>query len=132
MRVTERLQGFAMAAARRPLLTMSIVAVLALGGAALATGLQTDAGSDTFVSKSSASYRATADDHQHFGGDAVIVLIREPLPDLVQTRDLATESQLEACLAGQVLVANQGLGSFTPATALSADALVGEPITPSG
>ncbi len=47
----------------------------------------------------------------------MIVLIREPLTDLVETKDLATESQLEACLAGQVLVANQSLGSFTPAPA---------------
>ena len=117
MRVTERLQTFASACARRPLLTLGIVLAFALAGGLLATGMQADAGSDTFVGKSTASYRATADDHQHFGGDAVIVLIRERLTDLVETKDLATESQLEACLAGQVLVANQTLGSFTPAPA---------------
>jgi hydrophobe/amphiphile efflux-3 (HAE3) family protein len=44
----------------------------------------------------------------------VIVLIRERLTDLVQTGDLATVSQLEACLAGQQLLANSQLGSFVP------------------
>ena len=46
-----------------------------------------------------------------------MILIREPLPDLVETTDLATVSQLEACLAGQVVVANQQLQAFTPAPA---------------
>jgi hypothetical protein len=115
MRVKERLQRFATASAARPFRTLGVVAALALAGGLLALSLQPNAGSDTFVNRSSPSFQATADDHQHFGGDAVIVLIREPLPDLVQTKDLATESQLEACLAGQVLVANQTLGSFTPA-----------------
>ena len=47
----------------------------------------------------------------------MVILIREPLTDLVETKDLATVSQLEACLAGQVLVANQQLQAFTPAPA---------------
>ena len=47
--------------------------------------------------------------------DAVVVLIKEPLPDLVETKDLATETMLEACLAGQTVVANQQLQSFVPA-----------------
>ena len=115
MRIKERLQGFALAAARRPVLALGIVVVLAVAGGVLALGLRPDAGTDTFVSKSAQSSKATADDHQHFGGDAVIVLIRESLPNLVETKDLATLSQLEACLAGQVLVPNQALGSFTPA-----------------
>ena len=44
----------------------------------------------------------------------MVVLIREPLTDLVETKDLATLTQLEACLAGQVVVANQQLQSFVP------------------
>ncbi len=113
----ERFEALANAAARRPVLTLGIVLALALGGGLLALGLKPDAGSDTFVSSSSASYRATQSDYDHFGGDAVVVLIRERLTDLVETKDLATVSQLEACLAGQTLVANQSLGSFTPAPA---------------
>src|SRR5579862_1454748 len=111
----ERFEWVVGVAARRPALTLAIVAALALGGAVLAFGLETDAGANTFVSSSSASYRATQDDYRHFGGDAVVILVREPLTDLVETKDLATESQLEACLAGQELVASSALGAFTPA-----------------
>src|SRR5947209_7984920 len=113
MRLSERIQGLAVAAARRPALTIGIVVTLAVAGAVIALGLQPDAGTDTFVSRSAQSFQATNDDHQHFGGDAVIVLIRESLPNLVETKDLATVSQLEACLAGQTLVASPSLGSFT-------------------
>src|SRR5205085_4047160 len=102
----ERFEGFARAAARRPFVTLGVVAAVALGGALIALGLRPDAGTDTFVSGSSASSRATQDDHQHFGGDAVVVLIREKLTNLVETKDLAAVSQLEACLAGQTLVAS--------------------------
>src|SRR5947209_13816587 len=115
--MTQRLHQLILGAARRPFLTLGIVGALAIIGAALATGLEPNAGSDTFVSRSSASYQATADDHQHFGGDAVVILIREPLLDLVETKDLATVSQLEACLAGQTIQPNPTLGSFTPAPA---------------
>src|SRR5947209_14897290 len=116
MSMRERFEGLAGAAARRPALTLGIVLALALAGGVLALGLEPDAGTGTFVSSSSASFQATQSDHRHFGGDAVVVLIREPLTDLVETKDLATVTQLEACLAGQVVVANNALGSFTPAT----------------
>jgi len=116
MTMRERFERLASAAARRPVLTLGVVIALALAGGLLALGLQPDAGTDTFVSSSSQSSQATADDHQHFGGDQVVVLIRERLTNLVETKDLATISQLEACLAGQVIQANQSLGSFTPAT----------------
>ena len=112
-----RFERLASAAASRPVLALGVVLVLALSGGLFALGLAPDAATDTFVNSSSASYQATQDDHSHFGGDAVVVLIREKLADLVETKDLATLSQLEACLAGQTLVANQTLGSFTPATA---------------
>jgi hydrophobe/amphiphile efflux-3 (HAE3) family protein len=111
----ERFERLTSAAAKRPIITLLIVLALAIGGAVLALGMPTDAGTDTFVSSSAASARATADDHRHFGGDAVVVLIREPLTDLVQTDDLAIVSQLEACLAGETLVPNSSLGALTPA-----------------
>ncbi len=112
-----RFEGLAGAAARRPLLTAGVVFALALVGVVLALGMQTSAGADTFVSGSAPSARATADDHQHFGGDPVVILVREPLTDLVETKDLAVVSELEACLAGQTVVANQTLGAFTTAAA---------------
>ena len=68
--MTERLEGLARVAARRPVLTVAIVLALAIAGGLLALGLKPSAGSDTFVSRSSSSFRATDDDHRHFGGDA--------------------------------------------------------------
>ncbi|MGZ4178190.1 MAG: hypothetical protein ACXVUX_18410, partial [Solirubrobacteraceae bacterium] len=124
----ERLCG---AAARRPILTVGIVLALALGGGLLALGLKPSAGIDTFVSSSSSSYRATADDQRHFGDDAVVILIRESLPNLVETKDLATLTQLEACLAGQYVVANSTLHAFTPVKAGS-HAAYGGPDSPCG
>ncbi len=108
------LQRLVATAARRPVLTVAIVLAAALGGGLLALGLKPSAGSDTFVSRSSASYKATNDDHQRFGGDPVIVLVREPLTNLVETQDLGVVTQLEACLAGQVVVKNSQLQAFTP------------------
>ncbi|MBV8948619.1 MAG: MMPL family transporter [Solirubrobacterales bacterium] len=112
-------------------MTLVIVLALALGGAALALRLQPDTGSDTFVSRSSSSFQATVDDQRHFGGDPVVILIREPLRDLVETKDLGTVSQLEACLAGQVVVPNQQLQAFTPAPP-GAQAPYGGPNSPCG
>ena len=108
------------AAASRPAVTLGVVLALALGGGALALRLRPDTNSDTFVSRSSPTFQASLDDNRHFGGDPVVILIREPLTDLVETKDLATVSQLEACLAGQTLVASQQLEAFTPARAGSA------------
>jgi uncharacterized protein len=115
MTARERFERLARAAAGRPFLTLGVVVALAIGGGLLALGLRPDASSSTFVSSSSSSYRATNDDHRHFGADAVVVLVREKLTNLVETKDLGTLSQLEACLGGQVLNANQQLESFTPA-----------------
>jgi uncharacterized protein len=120
MDLRARLERLAGAAARRPLLTLAIVAALAVGGGVLALGLTPDTGDSTFVSSSSASYQATVGDERHFGGEPVIVLIREPLASLVETKDLARVSQLEACLGGQELSANQTLGSYVPVPAKQA------------
>src|SRR5689334_15731924 len=109
MAVRQSFERLAGAAARRPVLTISIVLALALGGALLSLGLKPSAGADTFVGRSSSSYQATAEDQRHFGDDAVIILINESLPNLVETKDLATVTQLEACLAGQYVVANANL-----------------------
>src|SRR5436305_4964688 len=115
MRARERLQQFVGASVGRPVLTLAIVASLALAGAIVALNLRPDTSPSTLVSASSPSYQATADEQRHFGADSVVILIREPLPYLVETKDLATVTQLEACLAGQVAVANTALRSFTPA-----------------
>jgi hydrophobe/amphiphile efflux-3 (HAE3) family protein len=115
MTVRKRFEQFASGAARRPVLTISIVVALALAGGLLSLGLKPSAGTDTFVGKSSASYQATVSAQRHFGGDPVIVLIHEPLPDLVETKDLAKLTELEACFAGQYVVADASLRAFVPA-----------------
>ncbi len=119
----ERFERVAGAAARRPFLALGIVLVLALGGGVLALRLKPSTGINTFVSGS--SYQATVDDQRHFGSDAVVILIREPLMKLVLSKDLGTLSFLEACLAGQVVVPNQQLGAYTPAPAGSSTAYGG-------
>jgi hypothetical protein len=129
MAVRQRFEQLAGAAARRPVLTVSIVVALAIGGGLLSLGLKPSAGTDTFVGRSSSSYRATADDQRHFGDDAVIILIKESLPNLVQTKDLATVTQLEACLAGQYVAANSNLRAFTP---VAGHAPYGGPSSPCG
>jgi len=110
----ERLSG---AAARRPVLTLGIVLALAVVGAIMALGLKPSAGTDTFVGRSSSTYQATVEDQSHFGDDPVVILIREPLTDLVETKDLATLTQLESCLGGQYVTANAKLRAFTPVKA---------------
>jgi hypothetical protein len=97
-----------------------VVLVLALGGGALALGLEPSTGVSTFVSSSSPSYRATEDWHRHFGQDSIVILVREPLTDLVETKDLASLTFLEACLAGQDAVPDAGVRAFRPAPAGSA------------
>ena len=117
MKFRERLEWVVRMATVRPALTLALTLALALAGGIVALGLHPSAATSTFVSSSDPTYRATADQQRHFGSDAVVVLIREPLTNLVQTKDLATVSQLEACLAGQSLVANDQLGAFVPASA---------------
>jgi hydrophobe/amphiphile efflux-3 (HAE3) family protein len=115
MSMRERFERVAGAAARRPILALGIVLALALGGGVLALRLKPSTGINTFVSGS--SYQATVDDQRHFGSDAVVILIREPLDKLVLSKDLGTLSFLEACLAGEVIVPNQQLGAYTAAPA---------------
>ncbi|MCW2954757.1 MAG: superfamily protein-like exporter, partial [Conexibacter sp.] len=102
MRVRESLERIARAAAARPLLVLALVGALALGGGALALGLKPSTGTDTLASRSSDAYRATQDLHRRFGDDAVDVLVRERVTDLVLTDDLLRLLQLEGCLGGHV------------------------------
>jgi hydrophobe/amphiphile efflux-3 (HAE3) family protein len=111
--IFERISG---AAARRPGLVVALVLASAIAGGILALGLKPSAGIDTFVSRSSPAYRATVDDQRHFGDDAVIILVREKLTNLVETKDLATITQLEACLDGQYVQANTKAHAFTAIT----------------
>ncbi len=117
MNAERPLARIARAAARTPLLTLALLAGLALAGGLLALSLQPSVADDTLVPSSSASYRATQLDYREFGGDAVVVLVREPVAELISTQDLERLSALEACLAGQVLVPDEQLQTLAPAPA---------------
>ncbi|HEY1285304.1 MAG TPA: MMPL family transporter [Solirubrobacterales bacterium] len=96
-RFFERVAG---AAVRWPWLL--IVPIVALTGAGIfaATQLETDAGTDTLVSKGSSEFKATQDFHEKFGDEPVIVLAKEDLRKLVLTKDLEPLFELEECFAG--------------------------------
>src|SRR4051794_12394676 len=81
------------------LLIVPIVALTAAGIFA-ATRLDTNAGTDTLVSKGSSEYKATQDFHEKFGDEPVIVLAKEDLRKLVLTKDLEPLFELEECFAG--------------------------------
>lgn len=87
-------------AARRPALVLGATVVLALAGLALALRLQTDAGIDTLVGRSTESYPATQTLRERFGDDAIIVLVRGDLSKLLLTQDLERLLGMEGCIAG--------------------------------
>jgi len=96
----DRFGGIARAAARRPLLALALVAILALAGAALALRLEPSAATDTLVDSSTESFEATERFKDDFGDEAVVVLIKGDLQKTVLTDDLLRVIRLEGCLAG--------------------------------
>ncbi|HVE68062.1 MAG TPA: MMPL family transporter [Solirubrobacteraceae bacterium] len=90
------------AAVRRPGLVAALTALLALGGGVLALGLKPDTGVDTLVSRDSETFQATEQYRERFGEDAIVVLVREPLPQLMLTSDLGRLLGLEGCLSGNL------------------------------
>src|SRR5436190_9107252 len=101
------------AAARRPLLTLAIVALLSFGGAMAALlGLHSSASTDTLIDKSSSSYDASNKYRELFGGDPVVIMAKGDLRHTVETSDLGRLLQLEGCLAGNV--PKQGLKELPP------------------
>ncbi len=93
----ERVAGVAV---RWPWLVIAPVVALTGAGIFAATQLDTNAGTDTLVSKGSSEYKATQDFHQEFGDEPVIVLAKEDLRKLVLTKDLEPLFELEECFAG--------------------------------
>jgi uncharacterized protein len=93
----ERVAGVAV---RWPWLVIAPIVLLTGAGIFAATQLDTNAGTDTLVSKGSSEYEATQDFHQKFGDEPVIVLAREDLRKLVLTKDLEPLFELEECFAG--------------------------------
>jgi uncharacterized protein len=99
---------------RRPLLVLTITALVALGGAALALRLEPSAATETLVDRGSDSFQATERFKRDFGDEAVLVLVRGELPNTVLTDDLGRMLSLEGCLSGNVPDTKQGLGNLPP------------------
>ena len=89
-------------AARHARAVLAVAAVLAAGSAALATGIETDAGTDTLVERDTASFRATEELREVFGEEPVVVLADGDLQRLLLTDNLGRLLRLEGCLAGNV------------------------------
>ncbi len=89
-------------ATRRPRLTLALAAVLGAGAVALALGLSPSAATSTFVSSSSAQYRATQRYYASFGEEPVEVLVKGNLQQLLLSSDIDRLVGLEGCLSGNV------------------------------
>jgi len=100
------------AVTRRPRLTLAIVALLALGGAALSLRLQPSVDTDTLVDRGSETFAATEDFKRDFGDDSVVVMAQGDLKKIVLTPNLGRLIRLEGCLSGNVPA--QGLRGLPP------------------
>jgi predicted RND superfamily exporter protein len=92
----------AVRAARRPLLTLAIVAALALAGALAALSLRPTAATDTLVGRSSSLWRQTQTFYSRFGEEPVEVLVKGDLRKLVLSSDVDRLVGLEGCLSGRL------------------------------
>ena len=109
-------------AARRPVPVLLATVVLTLAAALLALRLEPSTGADTLVGSGSDSFEATERYYDRFGDDAVIVLVREPLPELVLTDDLGRLLKLEGCIGGNVPVGAEPYGGAdSPCARLARD-----------
>ena len=110
MRSGETFERIVRAVARRPVVPLAAVALLAVVGAALALRLEPSTGTDTLVSHGSDTFAETERFKQDFGDDAVVVLVKGDLRRTLLTSDLGRLIQLEGCLSGNV--PEQGLRSL--------------------
>ena len=100
-----RLSGWAVT---NPAPTVAIaVAIVAILAVVAALRLTPDAGTDKLVDSSSPAFEGTEEYRERFGDDAIVVLARADLSELVLTEELAKLFSLEGCLAGNALPAEQ-------------------------
>ncbi len=86
--------------ARRPLVPLAVVALIAIAGALFALRLEPSTGTDSLVSQGSETFKQTERFKQDFGDDAIVVLVKGDLQRTLLTTDLQKLIQLEGCLAG--------------------------------
>jgi uncharacterized protein len=97
--VFERIVG---AVARRPLVPLVAVVVVAIAAALLALRLEPSSGTDSLVSQGSEAFEQTERFKRDFGDDAVVVLVQGDLQRTLLSADLQKLVQLEGCLSGNV------------------------------
>ncbi|HEX2161484.1 MAG TPA: MMPL family transporter [Thermoleophilaceae bacterium] len=100
MRSGELFERIVGAVARRPLVPLLAVAVVAIAGALLALRLEPSNGTDSLVSKGSTAFEQTERFKRDFGDDAVVVLVEGDLQRTLLTTDLQRLIQFEGCLGG--------------------------------
>jgi hydrophobe/amphiphile efflux-3 (HAE3) family protein len=98
--MTGRFERIVRGASARPGRVLAIAAIVAVLGALAALGLTPTAATDTLVGRGTPAYQATATFHDRFGDDAVLILVRGSLPNIVLTQNLSRLLGLEGCIAG--------------------------------
>lgn len=89
-------------AARRPVLVVVLSVLFAVAGIALAiVRLEPETSSDTLVGRGTTEFKASEEYAERFGGDAVYVLVRQPVVQSALTSDLQQLIGLEGCLSGR-------------------------------
>jgi uncharacterized protein len=89
-------------AARRPLLVVVLAGVIGLAGAGFALRLRPTAATNTLVSSSSPTYKATQRFYKSFGEEPIAVLVKGDLQQLVLSSDIDRLVGMEGCLSGNV------------------------------
>ena len=92
----------------RPGPVLAAAALVVLVAAILALRLEADAGTDQLVDRDSAAFVGTEEFKRDFGDDAVVVLVKGELEQLVLSSDLTTLLSLETCLAGNATAGTAG------------------------
>src|SRR5919199_1626213 len=90
-------------ATERPVATIAVVCVLALGGLAVALGLQASDSTSSLLGGGSRAAKATDRFHRQFGDEAVRVLVAGPLERTLLVPDnMGKLIALEGCLSARV------------------------------
>ncbi|MGH2955130.1 MAG: MMPL family transporter, partial [Solirubrobacterales bacterium] len=92
-----RIAGWAV---ERPAPVLAATVLVTLVGAIAALRLEADAGTSQLVDRDSETFAATEEFKREFGDDAVVVLVKGDLEQLMLTEDIGTLLALEGCLSG--------------------------------
>ncbi len=89
-------------AVTRPAPTIAaVISIVAIVGIVGALRLSPDAGTDKLVDNGSAAFEGTQEFRDRFGDDAIVVLVKGQLDQLVLTDNIERLLALETCLAGK-------------------------------